>query len=579
MEMLNRRQLLSKAGILALGGSALTLPAIAQQKSDSGKISFFNIHDFGAIDDGTQLTSAAINRAIDACHVRGGGTVYVPPGIYLCGTVELKSNVTLYLEAGATLLGSKKLADYTPHPYRLIDDSSVRPAIFERDAQDTSPYHLIFARDAENIALIGPGRLDGQGPAYWIPSGKKPLPPEDAWQEVATHAWKAIPRPSPMLEFYNCKHLRIEDVQIMNSAGWTLRPVDCDNVFIRGVSIKNPYGINTDGLDLIGCKNVLISDCSIDTGDDAICLKSQSPYGGEVRVSKNITITNCVLTCCCNGLKFGTASFGRFENITFSNSVIFSEDTELKSRVISGVALEIVDGGSIEGVLISNIRMQRVRTPIFVRIGNRHPRADGHLGTIRGIAIENIYATESILTSSITGQPESCIEDVTLSNIRIDSEEGGKAEWVGREISELPKAYPEARMFGRLPSYGMYCRHVKGLRLSQMEFKATVEEARSVIFCDDVTDLEICGLRGTPFVSDQPAIKLVQTQRTFIHGCTSPVGARAFAEVMGNRTEGIVLMSNNLIGAQRPVTLGAEVANKAVIIAGNAESVSKMADK
>lgn len=568
MEMLNRRQLLSKAGIIALGSSALALPAIAQQKSDKGGISFFNIHDFGALGDGSQLTSAAINRAIDACHAHGGGTVYVPPGIYLCGTVELKSNVTLYLEAGATLLGSQKLTDYTPHPYSQTDDSSVRPKIFERDAQDTSPYHLIFARDAENIALIGPGQLDGQGPAYWVPSEKKTLPLEDAWQEVATHAWKTIPRPSPMLEFYNCKHLRIEDVQIVNSAGWTLRPVDCDNVIIHGITLKNPYGINTDGLDLIGCKNVFISDCLIDTGDDAICLKSQSPYGGDVRVSKNITITNCVLTCCCNGLKFGTASFGRFENITFSNSVIFSEDVELKSRVISGVALEIMDGGSMEGVLISNIRMQRVRTPIFMRIGNRHPGADDKPGKIHGIMIENIHATGSILTSSITGLPESCVEDVTLSNIRIDSEEGGKAEWVGREIPELPKAYPEARMFGRLPGYGLYCRHVKGLRLRQMEFKAAVNEARPAIFCDDVNDVEIDGLRGTPVVGDQPVIKLVQTQQAFIHGCTSPAGTMAFLEVNGDQSKNVVLMSNNLYGTQKPAAWGTEVADGTVLVAG-----------
>lgn len=575
MEMLNRRQLLSRAGIIALGGSALALPAIAQQKSDKGRISFFNVHDFGALGDGSQLTSAAINRAIDVCHANGGGTVYVPPGIYLCGTVELKSNVTLYLEAGGTLLGSKKLADYTPHPYRQTDDSSVRPTVFNRDAQDTSPYHLIFARDAENIALIGPGRLDGQGPAYWVPSGKKPLPPEDAWQEVATHAWKAIPRPSPMLEFYNCKHLRIEDVQIMNSAGWTLRPVDCENVLIHGITIKNPYGINTDGLDLIGCKNVFISDCLIDTGDDAICLKSQSPYGGDVRVTKNITITNCVLTCCCNGLKFGTASFGSFENITFSNSTIFSEDVELKSRVISGVALEIADGGSMEGILISNIRMQRVRTPIFMRIGNRHPRADDRPGTIRGVMIENIHATGSILTSSITGLSESCVEDVTLSNIRIDSEEGGKTEWVGREIPELPKAYPEARMFGRLPSYGIYSRHVKGLRLRHMEFRAVASEERPAIFCDDVKDLEISDLRSAPVVGNQPAITLIQTQQAFIHGCTSPAGANVFVEVQGKQTAGIVVMNNNLNGAQRPATLGAEVAEKALIVAGNSGSAGK----
>lgn len=569
MEKLSRRQLLGKAGLIGLSSTALTLPALAQQTTGKEGLSFFNVRDFGAVGDGTRLTSADINRAINACHASGGGIVYVPPGVYLCGTVELKSNVTLYLEAGATLLGSKKLADYTAHPYDQVNDSAGKRTVFKNDAQDTSPYHLVFARDAENIALIGHGRLDGQGPAYWVPSGKRALAPEDAWQEVATHAWKAIPRPSPMLEFYNCKMLRIEDVQIMSSAGWTLRPVDCDNVFIRGITIKNPYGINTDGLDLIGCQNVFISDCLIDTGDDAICLKSQSPYGGEIRVSKNIVISNCVLTCCCNGLKFGTASFGRFENVTFSNSIIFNEDVEVKSRVISGVALEIVDGGAMEGVLISNIRMQRVRTPIFVRLGNRHPRPNDGAGILRGITIENVHATESLLTSSITGLPGFCVEDVTLSGIRIESEEAGRADWVKREIPELPKAYPEARMFGRLPCYGVYCRHVKGLRLRQLEFKAAASEERPAIFCDDVKDVEISNLRGTPIAGDQPTIKLFQTQQAVIHGCTAPAGAKAFVQVNGDRTDGIVVMSNNLTGAQSPSTLGSEVKDKALIIAGN----------
>ena len=390
--------MLSISGFAVLSGIMANPPAEAQQTGGKKSPSFFNVRDFEAVNDGTRLTSAAINRAISICHGGGGGTVYVPAGVYLCGTIELKSNVTLFLEAGATLLGSKILADYTPHPYGQTDDTTKPGAVFENDVHDTTPFHLIFARDAENISLIGPGRLDGQGPAFWVPSGRPSLSAEDAWQDVATLAWKAIQRPSPMVEFYNCKNVRIEDVQITNSPGWTLRSVDCDNVFIHGIDIKNPYGINTDGLDLIGCKNVFVSDCLIDTGDDAICLKSQSPYGGEVRTSKNITITNCALTCCCNGLKFGTASFGKFENITFSNSIIFNEDVDLKSRVISGIAMETVDGGSIEGVMISNIRMQRVRTPLFMRIGNRQRHASGNAGTLREVMIENICATGSILT-------------------------------------------------------------------------------------------------------------------------------------------------------------------------------------
>ena len=252
----------------------------------------------------------------------------VPPGIYLSGTVVLKSNVTFYLEAGTTLLGSKNLSDYLPQ-------AGMPPK------GDTNQKHLVFARDAENVGLAGLGKIDGQGQSFWTPSGRVQLPPEEGWRDVIAYDWKPLARPSPMLEFYNCKNLHIENLRIENSPGWTLRPIHCDNVFISGISIKSSvYGSNTDGIDPTCCHNVFISDCFIDSGDDAICLKSENPYGEDLRVSKNITITNCVLTCCCNGLKFGTATHGGYENIVFTNSVIFNDDVPLNSRIISGIALE-----------------------------------------------------------------------------------------------------------------------------------------------------------------------------------------------------------------------------------------------
>ncbi len=472
---MNRRQLLGVAGILAAGAPGWTLPASAQEKPKPG-LRIYDVTAFGARGDGDTLDRVPIDRAIEQCGAAGGGIVYLPPGRFLSGTVVLQSNVCLYLEAGATLLGSKNLADYSPRP---------GPAL----RGDANQKHLIFARDAENVGLAGPGRIDGQGPAFWVPSGRTVPAPQDSWRDVATYDWKPLDRASPLLEFYNCTNLRLEDVRIENASGWTLRPTQCENVFIRGITIKNPViGPNTDGIDLTCSRNVFISDCLIDTGDDAICLKSESPYGGEPRVSKNITITNCVLTCCCNGLKFGTASRSGFENIAFFNSVIFNEEVDLKARVISGIALEIVDGGWMEGVAISSIRMQRVRTPTFIRRGNRHSRPDGTPGTLRAIRIENIHATGSILTSSITGLPGFEVEDVTLADIRIDSQEAGKAEWIGRTVPEIASAYPEARMFGRLPAYGPYCRHVNGLRLRNLEFKSAPGEARPALHCEDVRD-------------------------------------------------------------------------------------------
>jgi polygalacturonase len=514
----------------------------------------FDVTTHGATGDGKTLNTLAINRAIEVCHAAGGGTVYLPPGVYLSGTVVLKSNVTLYLETGATLLGSRNIEDYARH---------AGPP----EKGDANQKHLVFARDAVNVGLAGGGLIDGQGPAFWAPSNRVVPPAEESWRDVATYDWRPLDRASPLIEFAGCKRVRIEEVRIENASGWTLRPINCDDVFIRGIIIKNPViGPNTDGIDPTGCQNVFIADCLIDTGDDAICLKSENPYGDSVRVSKNITITNCVLTCCCNGLKFGTATRGGFENVTFTNSVIFNERVDPKARVISGIAVEMVDGGWLEGVVVSNIRMQNVRTPVFIRRGNRRPRPDGTPGTLRGVMIDNLHATGSILTSSVTGLPGFEVEDVTLSNIRIDSEEGGKTEWVGREIPEVPKSYPEARMFGRLPSYGLYCRHVSGLRVRGIEFRAVASESRPAIVCEDVKSLDIDGLRTAAVASGQPVVKLVQTRDALLRGCSAPAGAKLFLEVQGAQSQRIVLTGSDLSAAEKAVQTGPGVAPGAVSV-------------
>ncbi len=568
MQFINRRQLLGVAGLAALGSAAANLPAMGQDTSKSSSSQFFNVRDFGAVGDGVSLDTAAINKAIDACTSAGGGTVYVPPGTYLTVTVVLKSNVTLYLEAGATLLGSKRISDYVRQPQSQHPENS---SSFARDLNDAGPFHLIFARDAENVRLAGMGKIDGQGSAFWVRSGRKQPKAKDAWDDVIAFDWKPHPpRPSPMLEFYNCKNLHIEDVRIENSAGWTLRPIHCDNVFIRGISIKNPvYGPNTDGMDLTCCQNVFISDCLIDTGDDAICLKSENPYGEPLRVSKNITITNCVLSGCCNGLKIGTATHGGFENIVFSNSVLFNEEVPPGSRMISGIALEMVDGGWIEGVLISNIRMQRIRTPIFIRRGNRAPRPDGTPGTVRGITIENLYASGSILTSSITGLPGFDVEDVTLANIRIQSEENGKADWAHRDIPEKEQSYPEARQFGHLPSYGIFCRHVSGLSLRNLELTGGPSEERPAICSDDVKKLEISGLRGSPVSGQEPMIRLLETTDALVRDCSAPAGIKTFIELNGKQTARVTVMCNDLRGAEQPAAIAPGVGAGAVAMSGN----------
>jgi hypothetical protein len=539
--------------------STAVVGAGSTSKNDDGSLPLFDPMRFGAKGDGQALDSRAINAAVDACNKAGGGVVYLRPGVYRSGTVVLKSNVTLYLEAGATILGSLNLNEYS--------EMAGPP-----ERGDANQRHLVFAKDAENVTLAGPGRLDGQGPQFWELSGRAPLPPEDQWAEVAAHAWKKkeTGRASPMLEFVNCRWLRIEDVRIENAAGWTLRPHNCDNVFITGIAIKNPIiGSNTDGLDLTGCQNVFVSNCSIDTGDDAICLKSENMYGGEPRVGKNIVVTNCVLTTCCNGFKLGTATQGGFENITFSNSVIYNNAGEFKDRVISGIALEVVDGGWIDGFVATGIRMQRTRTPIFIRLGNRKRPYNYPQHGLRGVMIENIHASEALLASSITGLKDSAVEDVTLSNIRIDNVLPSRPEWVARTVPEKENAYPEARMFGMLPASGLYVRHVRGLRLKDLSFRATAGEPRPTVVFDDVKNVRVSGLSSTVVTGNQPVVMLTDASDVWISESAAPEGTARFLSIEGAESDNILVSGCNLRGAHKAFEVGSGVLPNAVTMSGN----------
>lgn len=539
---MNRRE------ILAFSAAGFALPGVTASIANSTN-RLFDVQDYGARGDGKTKNTTAIQAAIDGAFNAGGGTVRVGPGDYLTGGIALKSNVTLYLDSGATLRGSTNLADYAPQPG-------------PNPHGDANVHHLIFARDAVNVTLCGLGKIDGQGRAFWAPNNRPQLP-KDFWRESVSNTLKPADhnaRPSPMLEFVNCKNLRIEGVTLANAAGWTMRPINCESVFIRGTRVRNPIdGPNTDGMDVTCCRNVFISDCDISTGDDALCIKSESPYGGAPGPTKNITITNCVLTGCCNGFKMGTATRGAFENITFSNSVIYNEEVPLNHRIIAGIAVEMVDGGSVEGVVISNIRMQNTRTPIFVRLGNRsgNPPEGPKPGALRGVIINNIYATGAILTSSVTGLPDHDVEDVTLSDIRIETVEGGDLGWVTREIPELPTKYPEARMFGRLPSYGFYCRHTRGLKFQNVCVEARKPDMRPLLLCEDVKDLDVAGLTGTAPGSNEPLFLFRNVRRSFIHGCFAPTHIPKFLVAEGESSAGISLAANDLGGALTQTVAGA----------------------
>jgi hypothetical protein len=498
---MDRREMLS--AIAGFAASTLSAKSSALPGSDGTRPAIFNPRSFGAIGDGRAKDSPAVQRAVDACTTAGGGIVYLGPGTYLCGTVILKSNVTLYLEAGAVLLGSGDINDYEPR-------------------------HLIFASGAQDVGLAGPGKIDGQGSAFWVHVPRPPVPEDKVWSDAIHLDWTRKKCPSPMVEFEDCTDVRISDVFLCNSPGWTLRPFNCDRVQIRGIVINNPvYSPNSDGIDPTGCQDLVISDCVIETGDDAICLKSESLNGATVRVSKNIVVTNCILSGCCNGFKFGTPTFGGFENITFSNSVIYNDDVPLPSRVIAGIQLSAVDGGWVDGVVITGIQMRRVRAPICIRRGTRHTDNVTPRNGLRGIVIDGLHATDAILTSSITGLPDLHVEDVRLADIRIATIMPGKPEWVAHPVPEVPADYPQSRMFGWLPASGLYVRHVQGLSMRNVSISAPTDEWRPTFVFDDVQDLQCDGLQSTPAANGEPMLQMDDVTGAWLSQTTAPKDARA----------------------------------------------------
>jgi len=552
--MLLTGALASSAAVNAYGGP----------RKQNGQAPLFDPAHFGAVGDGKALDSPAINAAVDACTKAGGGMVYLRPGTYRSGTVVLKSNVTLYLEAGAVLLGSTEMSDY-----------GTQGRVMHVSGHSTK--HLIYAEGAENITLAGPGRIDGQGSTFWEPSPPHQVKPGSEWKEVASLAFQAMPtgRPTPMIQIESCRWVHLEDLRIEGASGWTLNLVNCDNVFIHGVSIKNPVtGRNTDGIDLDGCQNVFISDCSVETGDDAIVFKSEDPTGKGPRLARNIVVTNCALSTCCNAFKIGSGSQGGFENITFSNSVVYSNSDDYKNRVVSGIALEVVDGGWIDGMVITGIQMQRARNPIFIRLGNRSNPHKTEKHGLRGITIENIHASESIIPSSITGLPGTPVRDVTLSNIHIENVLPSRPEWVHREVPELPAAYPESIMFGMLPVSGLYARHVQDLSLRDISFRTAEGEARSTVMMDNVSGVRMDGIKSSPIAGSQPVIQLIDAKETWVSGSAAPANTAQYIAVSGAETSGVLVSGCDLRYARKGIAPGSEVPEQAVAESGNVSVAS-----
>ncbi len=483
----------------------LILCLVCPEVNPAAAIPFeYNVKDFGAKGDGMSKDTEAIQQAIDACVKKGGGTVYIPSGVFLTGSIHLKSNLSLYLDHGAVLMASPDNEDFDPYEELGFKNDSDR---------ETSYFHYahLWGEDVERVAITGTGIIDGNRTKRGGPK---------------TIALK------------KCKEIIIRDITIRNAPNYCISMLGTDHVNIDGVRIINGY---CDGIDPDCCWYVRIANCQIDSRDDAIVPKASYTLGYR-RSTEYLTVTNCILSTNANGFKLGTESRGDFKFITLSNCVIYREG----KPGTSGVSLESVDGAHIDGVTVSNISIQNMSSPIFIRLGNRgRDQEVPAAGSIRNILMCNIVATDADIPCIVAGIPDHPVEHVTLDNIRISFKGGGQAEQTSTMVPEKIQDYPDADMFETLPSYGLFSRHVLDLRLSNVQFGLLGPEERHACFFEDVKELGIHSLSTDEPVVSVSQMRLVNVSDALISGCMPKAGTALFMDIGGEDNRSILLDGND----------------------------------
>jgi polygalacturonase len=475
------------AGLLTIG---IACGAVARANVAATRI--FDVRAHGAAGDGRTIDSDAINQTILAASATGGGTVLFPPGTYLSASIRLKSNITLLLEAGATI----EAIDPARAPYDLPEPNEWGDKFHYQDYGHSHWQNsLIWGIGLENVSILGPGRIHGRGLncgfdrfADRAKGGKRY---EDGGPGNGNKA----------IALRDCRNVILRDFSILHGGHFGILATGVDNLTVDNLKIDT----NRDGMDIDACHNVRIAQCSVNSPwDDGICLKAS--YGlGKIRHCENITISDCYLagnfdegtlldatfkrsapeykSYRTGRIKLGTESNGDFKNIAITNCVF--DDC-------GGIAIESVDGSHIEDVVISNVTMRHVaNSPIFIRLGSRLRGPDNPpVGTIRRISIDNLVASDAsghlgCILSGIPGHP---IEDVRISNLRIVQQGGGARELGERVPPEEERAYPEPGMFGDMPSYACFIRHAQGIEMDHVKIDYVRPEERPAFVLGDVQD-------------------------------------------------------------------------------------------
>jgi len=459
----------------------------AAQMGRTGSL-VYDVTAFGATGDGKTLDGAAINRAIDECALHGGGTVYFRAGNYLSYSIHLKSKVALYLDQGATIIAADPASD----PARSYDPAESNKPWEEYQDFGHNHWHnsLLWGEGLEDVSILGPGLIWGRGLSRGWAAGRDRGP-------VAENPGVA----NKAIALKNCRNVILRDFSILHGGHFGILATGVDNLSIDNLKIDT----NRDGMDIDCCRNVRVSNCSVNSPwDDAICLKSSFALG-YARATEMVTISNCLVSGSFDEgrlldgtwkrladdakvfrtgrIKFGTESNGGFKNITVSNCVFEGSN---------GLAIESVDGALIEDVSCSNIAMRDVyNAPIFLRLGARMrgPTA-ASVGAIRRVQLSHITSIQAARSARVgailAGIPGHPIEDVKISDVTIVYTGGGTKADAQLVLAEKEKDYPEPTMFGTTPAYGFFLRHVKGLEMNGVKIEPVNDDARPAFVLEDV---------------------------------------------------------------------------------------------
>lgn len=504
----------------------------------------YNVLDFGAKGDGKTLDTAAVQAAIDRCHQDEGGTVLVPAGVFVIGTVEMKSNVTLHVAARGKLLGS---AD--GKQYHAADAIPLRGDATLNDGN----VGLIFGVEAENVTIEGPGTIDGQGAQFRSPTRGVAPPSGRGGAERPYH-----------LLFHRCRNLRVRDLNLVASAFHSVRVIQSRNVWMDSLHIHNRVNGNNDGFHFISCEFVHVNGCDVETQDDACAL-----FG----TCRNVTIANSTFSTRWSVFRFGG---GNPENVTVSNCVIYET---------YGCPIKMQFGleSKVQNLVFSNLVMQDVTGPIGIHVSNRRrPTATTQeRGYVRNIAFRGIrasvvaegrqYRDIAFNQNYRPGETRQCIvlnalgdavlENVTLDDVQMTVGGGGTAEEAAREVPQVAGEYFE---IGTPPAYGLYARGVRGLSLNGVRFEAVQPDLRPAVVLDGVEDASLASVSAQGNPRAKAVMRAVNTRDALFTGARVLTPAAAFLAVEGSGSRGIVVDGGDLGKAATPVVRQAGAAENAV---------------